>query len=71
MGASGSQNEMRYAYFPAARRLAIQRDNRITIYDTGEHQIGGVSQQQSSGYSLTFVSQLGLVWLDQLRVVKQ
>jgi hypothetical protein len=71
MGASGSQNEMRYAYFPAARRLAIRRDNRVTIYDTGEHQIGGVSQQQSAGYSLTFVSQLGLVSLDQLRVVKQ
>lgn len=43
---SGAQNGLRYAYFPATRRLAIQRDGRLELYDTGDHQISGVSQQQ-------------------------
>jgi hypothetical protein len=33
----------------------------VTIYDTADHEIGGVSQQQSGDASLTFVSQRGLV----------
>jgi hypothetical protein len=70
-GASGSQNDVSYAYFPTARRLATRIDDYVKIYDTGEHQIVGVSQQQSVGYSLTFLSQLGLVSLDQLKVVNK
>jgi hypothetical protein len=42
----GSQNDIHYAYFPAARRLAININGRIRIYDTLDHQISGVSQQQ-------------------------
>ena len=31
----GAQNELRYAFFPAMRRLAIARDGQVTVYDTG------------------------------------
>ncbi len=46
---SGAQNDFRYAYFSAARRLAIQQNGRLTLYDTGDHRIFGVSQQQGGG----------------------
>jgi hypothetical protein len=58
---AGAQNSMRYAVFPQTRRLAIDIGGQIDIYDTGDHQISGVSQQQSGDQSLTFTSQLGLV----------
>jgi hypothetical protein len=46
---TGGQNQARYAYFPQARRLAFDHgDGRpVTLLDTGDHQIGGFSQQQS------------------------
>jgi hypothetical protein len=66
---SGAQNDMRYAYFPATRRLAIDQAGVINVYDTLDHQIGGVSQQQGSGYSLSFSSQYGSVDLRQLPLV--
>jgi len=60
-GSTGGQNNLRYAYFPGARRLAIDVNGQVTVYDTGEHQIGGFSQQQSGDQSITFTSQFGLV----------
>lgn len=66
---AGSQNGARYAYFPQARRLAIDFGGRVTLYDTLDHQIGGFSQQQSSGGSLTFTSQHGLVEISRLPIV--
>jgi hypothetical protein len=66
---TGSQNELRYAYFPAARRLAILQGGRVGVYDTGEHRISGFSQQQSGDQSLTFTSQLGLVRVADLPLV--
>lgn len=66
---SGSQNNVRYAVFPAARRLAIDIDGRVTVYDTLDHQIGGISQQQGYGASLSFTSQYGLVRVEDLPVV--
>jgi hypothetical protein len=67
--ATGSQNDTRYAYFPEARRLAIKIGGRVTIYDTEDHKISGISQQQSGDASLTFVSQSGLVRIAELPVV--
>lgn len=64
--ASGGQNDMRYACFPDTRRLAVQRDGALNLYDTGDHRILGVSQQQSGGQDLTFTSQHGLVRLHEL-----
>jgi hypothetical protein len=67
---AGSQNNMRYAFFPDASRLIVEGESGRKIYDTGEHMISGVSQQQSTAQSLTFQSQLGVVRLDQLREAK-
>ena len=60
-GSTGSQNNLRYAYFPQARRLAIDASGQVVVYDTGGHQIGGFGQQQSGDQSITFTSQFGLV----------
>ena len=66
---AGAQNGMRYAYFAAARRLAIELNGKVTVYDTLDHQITGFSQQQSRGGSLTFSSQQGLVDVASLPVL--
>ena len=66
---AGGQNGMRYAWFSQARRLAIESNGQVTVYDTLDHSIGGVSQQQSGGYSVTFSSQYGYVDLSRLPVV--
>jgi hypothetical protein len=65
----GSQNDLHYAVFSATRRLAIDHGGRITVYDMGDHQIRGFSQQQSGGQSLTFTSQHGLVRLADLPIM--
>ena len=58
--ATGGQNDARYAIFPATRRLAIHADGVTRVYDTGDHRIGGVQQQQGGRRgSVTFTSQLG------------
>jgi len=66
---TGAQNGVRYAYFAQARRLAIEIDGKVTVYDTLDHQISSFSQQQSHGGSLTFSSQHGLVDVASLPVV--
>ena len=66
---TGAQNNTRYAYFPSTRRLAIQAGGQTQVYDTGDHQIGGFSQQQGGDQSLTFTSQFGLVRVADLPLV--
>ncbi len=66
---TGSQNNMRYAYFATIRRLAIEANGHVTLYDTLDHQIGGFSQQQSAGSSITFTSQYGLVDVNTLPII--
>jgi hypothetical protein len=57
---SGGQNDARYAIFPSTRRLVIQINGVTRVFDTGEHQIGGVQQQQGGGYgTVSFTSQFG------------
>jgi hypothetical protein len=68
---TGSQNNIKYAYFPASRRLAIAIGDHVTIYDTADHEISGVSQQQSGDASLSFTSQRGLVRVADLHVVSE
>lgn len=58
---SGGQNNVRYAYFANSRRLAIDVGGQVSVYDTLDHQIGGVQQQQGGGSSVTFSSQFGTV----------
>ncbi|WP_320203565.1 SHOCT domain-containing protein [Agrobacterium rosae] len=66
---TGAQNNLRYAFFPVTRRLAIDVNGEITVYDTKDHNIGGFSQQQSGDQSLTFTSQHGLVRVADLDIV--
>jgi hypothetical protein len=66
---SGSQNDVRYAFFADKHRLLIEDHGSLRIYDSGDHQINGASQQQSQGHSLAFASQTGIVNLDELKQV--
>lgn len=66
---TGAQNNLRYAFFPASRRLAIDLAGAVSVYDTGDHAIGGFSQQQGGDQSLTFTSQYGLVRVIDLPLV--
>ncbi len=56
----GAQNSVRYAYFPGVRRLAVDIEGKVTVYDTGDHVIGGVSQQQSGAGTIAFTSSMEL-----------
>jgi hypothetical protein len=69
--ATGAQNNVRYAYFFNARRLAVRTGGSTWVYDTLDHQIGGFSQQQGVGGSITFTSQYGTVSLASLPVVSR
>ncbi len=70
--ASGSQNGAGYACFPQARRLALRRDGRVSLFDTGDHRISGVSQQQGGeAADPVFTSQHGLVRLRDLAPVER
>ena len=64
---SGGQNNIRYAVFP--QRLAVEINGQVTVYDTLDHNIGGVSQQQGGDTSLTFSSQYGTISVSTLPVV--
>ena len=66
----GSQNNLRYAFFPESRRLVIDMAGQQTVYDTGDHHISGFSQQQSGDQSLTFTSQYVLVRVADLPLVQ-
>jgi hypothetical protein len=62
---------VKYAYFARARRLAVDTGGEVWVYDTQDHQIGGFSQQQGGGSSITFTSQFGTVNLANLPVVSR
>ncbi|ADZ92003.1 SHOCT domain-containing protein [Marinomonas mediterranea] len=64
---SGAQNNIRYAVFP--NRLAVELNGAVTVYDTLNHNIGGVSQQQGSNTSLSFSSQFGEIGVETLPIV--
>jgi hypothetical protein len=56
---TGAQNQVRYAYFNQKRRLAVELHGQVTVYNTLDHQIGSVSQQQGRGGSLTLTASMG------------
>ena len=69
--AAGGQGDVRYAYFEEEQRLALDRGGTLTVYDTADHRIRGVQQQQGGGTSsLAFTSQHGTVRLEELKVVE-
>lgn len=68
--ASGGQNDIQYAIFPNKRRIAIRIGENVTVYDTGDFQISGVSQQQQAGLSILMLhTHSGYVPLSQLQPV--
>jgi len=64
---SGAQNNTRYAVFP--NRLAVELNGQVSVYDTLDHNIGGVSQQQGGNNSLIFNSQWGTISVSSLPLV--
>lgn len=70
-GASGGQDDSRYAVFPQARRLAVQSGSgSVRVYDTLDHAIGGVQQQQGGlPGTLSFTSQYGTFTVESLPLV--
>jgi hypothetical protein len=66
---AGAQNQVRYAYFNQNHRLAVELHGHVTVYDTLDHRISGVSQQQGRGGSLILTSQHGTVSVSTLPVV--
>jgi len=69
--ATGAQNNVRYAYFAGARRLAVKTGSEVWVYDTLDHNIGGFSQQQGYGSDIVFGSQYGTVILSSLPLVSR
>ncbi len=47
-----------------ARRLLIEKDGKLSTFDSGDHEISGVQQ---AGDLPTFISQDGTVRLDELK----
>jgi|SRR5580658_678584 hypothetical protein len=68
-GSTGAQNDLRYACFPDRRRLALNVNGQVSVFDTGDHRITGFAQQQGGDQTLTFTSQFGVVGLDSLPLV--
>lgn len=67
---SGSQNNIKYAFFPSpTSRLAIEINGEVSVYDTLNHHISGVSQQQGGKFSVLFSSQFGYVNILDLPIV--
>lgn len=67
--ASGGQNDSQYAYFPQAHRLAVQQGGQVSVYDTLDHQISGITQQQGGSASLKVTSQHGTFSIATLPLV--
>ncbi|KQR68942.1 SHOCT domain-containing protein [Rhizobium sp. Leaf341] len=64
---TGAQNDSAYAVFPSQHCLAIKDGDGLTLYDTEDHVISGVGQQQGVGGSQTFTSQRGSFSVSRLR----
>ena len=66
----GSQNGLRYAFFPQSHRLLIDRDGTVTVYDSGSHKINGIYQPTDVS-QLRFTGNQGNVDLGSLRKVEE
>ena len=64
---TGGQNNTRYAVF--AKRLAVELNGEVTVYDTLDNNISGVSQQQGGDTSLCFTSQYGTISVSSLAII--
>ena len=67
---SGTSSDMRYAYFPQHRRLAVESQGVLTIYDTAEYQFRGMLQAHSAeAVGISILTQRGRVRLADLATV--
>jgi hypothetical protein len=67
---SGTSPEMRYAYFPQNRRLAVEWHGVLTIYDTAEYQFRGMLEAHSAEtVGTSILTQRGRVRLTDLATV--
>ncbi|MCP9841119.1 SHOCT domain-containing protein [Synechococcus sp. J7-Johnson] len=66
--ASGSQDEVRYAYFSEPGRLAVDLNGTVNLYDVQDQPITGLAQGSSKGDPV-FVTPEGLLSLSSLRPV--
>jgi len=72
---SGQSNNLRYAFFPQVRRLAIDCNGQRKIYDTLDHNISSISSASANSGNrnmqiLQLLSQYGSVDLNNLPVVE-
>ena len=63
---AGSQNDLRYAFFPQQRRLVIERQRELCIYDSGGYDINGISQSSGQEHAVRFTTNGRDVALDAL-----
>lgn len=66
----GAQDGTRYAFFPASRRLAVETGDGVALYDLGDREVTGVSQQQGGGSSFRFSGPAGSFALRDLKLVE-
>jgi hypothetical protein len=66
--ATGSQGEIRYAYFPESNRLVILDRGDLTIHNTLGHHLTGLAQQ-GPGSVLTFTTPGGALRVSDLPVI--
>jgi hypothetical protein len=64
---AGSQDSMRYAFFPEKQLLLIEENGKVKTFDSGLHSIRGVSQDNAHTRSLAFTSQHGPVRVQDLK----
>lgn len=67
---AGSQDGIRYAFFPDKRLLLIEEDGKVKTFDSNRHRISGVSQVNSESRSLAFTSQHGPVRVEDLKQLR-
>jgi len=66
----GTSADMRYAYFPQNRRLAVESRGILTIYDTAEYQFRGMLEAHSAeAVGVSILTQRGRVRLSDLVTV--
>ncbi len=66
---SGSQNGLRYAFFPGKKRLLVETGGKTRTYDSGDHEISGVSQANGGDGGPTFTDRNGTVDLAALTLI--
>ncbi|MES1923996.1 SHOCT domain-containing protein [Salinisphaera sp. T31B1] len=64
---TGSQNGLHYAWFSQTCRLAVEDEQGLRLFDTGEYRVTGAAQQQSDGQGrFTLTTQYGPLNLAEL-----